>query len=38
MNKQVQPDVQRPEAEVQFFGKPYSMQLRKEFVRQVMMQ
>ncbi|WP_434661222.1 extracellular solute-binding protein [Klebsiella sp. MISC125] len=38
MNKQVSPDVKRPDTEVQFYGKAYSMQMKKEFVRQVMMQ
>ncbi|EAT5433781.1 extracellular solute-binding protein [Salmonella enterica] len=38
MNKQVSPDVKRPDATVQFYGKAYSTQLRKEFVREVMMQ
>ncbi|MBA7844697.1 extracellular solute-binding protein [Klebsiella sp. RHBSTW-00484] len=38
MHKQVIPDVKRPDTEVQFYGKAYSMQMKKEFVRQVMMQ
>lgn len=38
MNKQVSPDVKRPDNEVQFYGKAYGMQMKKEFVRQVMMQ
>lgn len=38
MNKQVSLDVKRPDTEVQFYGKAYSMQMKKEFVRQVMMQ
>ena len=38
MIKQASPDVKRPDATVQFYGKAYSTQLRKEFVREVMMQ
>ena len=37
-NRQVSPDVKRPDTDVQFYGKVYSAQLRKEFVREVMMQ
>ncbi|MFD3225659.1 extracellular solute-binding protein, partial [Rahnella aceris] len=38
MNKQVKTDVVQPDIATQFYGKEYSMQLRKEFVRQVSMQ
>lgn len=38
MNKQVKTDVVQPDIATQFYGKDYSMQLRKEFVRQVSMQ
>lgn len=37
-NRQVSPYVKRPDTDVQFYGKVYSAQLRKEFVREVMMQ
>lgn len=38
MNKKVEPEVKRPDVREGFFGKDYGMLLRKEYVRQVMMQ
>lgn len=38
MIKQARQDVRLPETVVQFYGKAYSVQFRKEFVREVMMQ
>ncbi|PVU19458.1 LysR family transcriptional regulator [Yersinia pestis] len=36
MNKQLNADVKQPDTPVQFYGKAYSMQMKKEFARQVM--
>ncbi|HEY4437230.1 MAG TPA: extracellular solute-binding protein [Lelliottia sp.] len=38
MNKQIGAEMNLPETPVQFYGKAYSLQMKKEFVRQVMMQ
>ncbi|MEW3214800.1 extracellular solute-binding protein, partial [Escherichia coli] len=39
MNKQLRPDLNEiPEPTVKFYGKAYSTQLKKDFVREVMMQ
>ncbi|WP_407643482.1 extracellular solute-binding protein [Buttiauxella massiliensis] len=38
MNKQLKSPSTQPESPTQFYGKEYSMQLRKEFVRQVTLQ
>lgn len=38
LNRQLSPQVKRPDTMVQFFGKAYDIQLKKEYVHQVMMQ